>query len=50
MLQDYNLLNIFKTRHYLKNKKNQKYYPYSGVETYLGEQRRRKNINSSKKN
>lgn len=38
MKPEKNLINIFKTRKYLKQKKNERYYPYSGIETYLGAQ------------
>lgn len=36
MKGDKNILNFFKTRKYIKNSKNQKYYPYCGIDTYLG--------------
>lgn len=48
--EEFNPLTIHKTRKYLKEEKNKRYYPYSGLETYLGYQRRRKNFKCSKKN
>lgn len=33
--EDKNILTIFKTRKYLKEKKDNKYYPEYGLETYV---------------
>lgn len=40
MKGDKNIFTIFKTRKYIKTEKNQKYYPYYGLETYVGGQRK----------
>lgn len=50
MKGDKNILNYFKTRKYLKNNQNEKYYPYCGLETYVGAQGKRKNTDSNKAN
>lgn len=33
-----NILNIPKTRKFIKENKNKRYYPYSGIKTFLGSQ------------
>lgn len=40
MKGDRNILNIFKTRKYLKEEEKNRYYPYYGLETYVGKQRK----------
>lgn len=44
MKGDKNIFNIFKTKKWLKNKKNERYYPYFGLETYVGGQGKGKTI------
>lgn len=49
MKKEKNPLTIFKTRRYIKHEKDQKYYPYSGIETYLGMQGGGKTITAVKR-
>lgn len=44
MKGDKNIINIFRTRKWIKKSKNEKYYPYFGLETYVGGQGKGKTI------
>lgn len=49
MKNEKNLINIFKTRAYIKKSKNTRYYPYSGIDTYLGAMGSGKTLTSIKR-
>ena len=50
MKGDKNLLNIPKTIKYIKEQKKKRYYPYYGLEIYVGRQGSRKNTNCNMEN
>lgn len=49
MKGDKNILNYFKTRHYLRKEQNERYYPYFGLETYVGGQGKGKTLSAVKR-
>ena len=50
MKGDKNLLNIPKTIKYIKEQKKARYYPYYGLEIYVGRQGSRKNTDGNMEN
>lgn len=49
MKKEYNPITFFKTKKYVKEKKNEKYYPNFGLETYVGQMGGGKTISATKR-